>query len=522
MTVRRVFNTTGPCVPELHYMVDTTPLIDEIVARYIAPGHYFTINQARQYGKTTTLELLRRRLETDHVVISLSFQGSESMFASYTTLVKSLSLQIADQLRPISPDLTDIMTGPFDPDLSMPILSQRITQLCALAGRPVVLLVDEVDAAADHETLSSFLGLLRTKYIERTTRKIPTFHSVALAGVHDIKNLRRRIPPDSAHVYNSPWNIAVPFTPDLAFGTPEITTMLADYETDQATGMDVAAVAAALSSATGGYPFLVSRLCQIVAETGLPWNATGLQQAVTPLLKETNPLFDDLIKNIENNPELDELLSHLLLDGDKLTSNADVPTTKLGLMYGILSGEGNLLRVSNPIFETLIYAYLTSSAATKPAVEEYVGRVPTYVADDRLDMDRVCSRFAQFLHSEYRDSTAVFVEKEARLLFLSFLTPVINGSGHYSVEAETRGNRRMDVIVFFRDREYIVELKIWDGQKKEAEAFDQLAAYLHGRHQAEGWLISFTDQRHNPRADRVVKHDGCTIHEITVAYKATP
>jgi hypothetical protein len=38
MAKKRVFNVTGPCIPALHYMVDTSKKIDEIVTEYIEPG----------------------------------------------------------------------------------------------------------------------------------------------------------------------------------------------------------------------------------------------------------------------------------------------------------------------------------------------------------------------------------------------------------------------------------------------------------------------------------------------------
>jgi hypothetical protein len=39
-------------------MVDTSGMIDEIVTEYVDAGEYFTINRARQYGKTTTSDSL--------------------------------------------------------------------------------------------------------------------------------------------------------------------------------------------------------------------------------------------------------------------------------------------------------------------------------------------------------------------------------------------------------------------------------------------------------------------------------
>lgn len=56
------FCVTGTCIPEKNYMVDISGRIDRIIRDYIEKGQYFTINRARQYGKTTTLYLLERRL----------------------------------------------------------------------------------------------------------------------------------------------------------------------------------------------------------------------------------------------------------------------------------------------------------------------------------------------------------------------------------------------------------------------------------------------------------------------------
>ena len=42
-----------------------------------------------------------------------------------------------------------------------------------------------------------------------------TFHSVILAGVYDIKNLKLKLRPDAEKKYNSPWNIAADFNVDM-------------------------------------------------------------------------------------------------------------------------------------------------------------------------------------------------------------------------------------------------------------------------------------------------------------------
>ena len=86
----KVFNITGPCVPELHYMVDTSKKIQKIIGGYIEKGYYFTINHARQYGKTTTIGLLTRALKKDYIVLPISFEGfGAEVFSDEKTFVET-------------------------------------------------------------------------------------------------------------------------------------------------------------------------------------------------------------------------------------------------------------------------------------------------------------------------------------------------------------------------------------------------------------------------------------------------
>lgn len=63
----RTFNITADCKPSLHYMVDLSGRLEQI-KKMVDAGQYFTINRARQYGKTTTLRALAKYLIRDYVV----------------------------------------------------------------------------------------------------------------------------------------------------------------------------------------------------------------------------------------------------------------------------------------------------------------------------------------------------------------------------------------------------------------------------------------------------------------------
>ena len=110
-------------------------------------------------------------------------------------------------------------------------------------------------------------------------------------------------------------------------------------------------------------------------------------------------------------------------------------------------------------------------------------------------MNHILKKFQELMKAEYRSSDEDFLEKQGRLLFLCFLKPIINGTGHYVVEPQTRDNGRMDVVVFYGAEEYIIELKRWYGEKKDTEGIKQLADYLESRSQKKGWLISFCFNR---------------------------
>jgi len=63
---------------------------------------------------------------------------------------------------------------------------------------------------------------------------------------------------------NSPWNIVVDFTIDMSLSENGIKGMLDEYEQDHHTGMDTESIAKTIRAYTNGYPFLVSRICQLL------------------------------------------------------------------------------------------------------------------------------------------------------------------------------------------------------------------------------------------------------------------
>ena len=519
------FNVTGTCIPQKHYMVDTSAKMNEIVGM-IERDCYFTINRARQYGKTTSLMLLWRALKEKYIVISISFEGmGAEAFQSEDTFVRGFCSRISESLLLTGYDgrLREYwMTG--DEREGMDSLKAKIRSFCAEAGREVLLFVDEVDKSSDNQLFLNFLGVLREMYLERAYGAV-TFKSVILAGVYDVKNLKLKLRPQEERKYNSPWNIAVDFMVDMSFSPEEIGSMLNEYEADHSSGMDITAVSEEIYRYTAGYPFLVSLVClwieeRLPKEGGCQWNESGVRQAVREILKNSNTLFDDVIKNIENNPSFGDFVEQILLEGNQIPFKISNPEINLGVTFGIISEKNGLCQISNIIFETYIYDHFVA----KRLMEQSVLRVPRQeflTVGNKLDMDLILKKFQELMKAEYRIEDEAFLEKQGRLLFLCFLKPIINGTGHYVVEPQTRDNGRMDIIVFYGNEEYIIELKKWYGPKKDEDGIKQLAGYLESRGQAKGWMLTFCFMQNKEKLVKaytreLLQYDGKEISTFVV------
>ena len=492
--MRKRFNVTGSCNPEWHYMVDTAKRF-KAVETMIDHGDYFTINRARQYGKTTTLDMIWRRLSDRYLVVPLSFEGIDSTaYASHEAFASMFARQMLRELNSLDRNDTAVEIWQNCKATSIEELSMVISRYCNEVRTPVVVTIDEVDKSLDNQLFLDFLGMLRNKYLERNRKGMQsTFFSVVLAGVYDVKNLKLKIRPDAEKKYNSPWNIAADFNVDMTFHPEEIAQMLGDYENDVHTGMDIKAISEEIYKYTNGYPFLVSAICKLIDERlDKEWTADGVQHAVKIIAKGENvTLLDDLSKNIENIPELREFLYSIVVNGQEYTYTMIDPMMKLANMFSyIKENQRGKAMIHNLIFEEALFVYFGNKTMREQGtrISPYV---LNYVQNGKLNMEHVVTRFRDLMHEEYRDSTVPFLEKEGRLLFLSFLKPIINGTGFYYVEPQTRDNRRMDLVVTYDKQEFVVELKIWRGDKYEEKGRDQLSGYLATRGMDEGYLVTF-------------------------------
>ncbi|MEN9612936.1 MAG: hypothetical protein RLZZ628_3750 [Bacteroidota bacterium] len=495
--MEKKFNVTGNCFPDRHYMADVSQKMAATL-KLVQEGEYFIINRPRQYGKTTTLYGLSHALRQtgEYLPFNVSFEGiGNNAFESEAGFVRKFTRLLARYARHTAPNFAEGLKKMSLEVQDFDDLGEGISDLTEGTPKKIVLLIDEVDQSSNNEIFIKFLAMLRNKFLTRS--EIPTFHSVVLAGVHDVKSLKMKIRPDSEQKYNSPWNIAADFKVDMNLYPHEIQPMLEDYVREKSVLMDVAAMSYGLFYYTSGYPFLVSRLCKMMDEEILPlkkersWTMEDLEWAVKRLLNETNTNFETQIKNLENYPELYDAVYRVVIDNEIRLFNIHNPITNLAVMYGLFVAKEGRIAIHNRIYAELIVNYMIDKMhSTQLPMTMDVGA--GYRNEDRtLNMEAVLRGFQSFMKREYSGKDRKFLERHGRLVFLAFLKPIINGAGYDFKEPQISEEKRLDVVITYYEHKYIAELKLWRGQKLHEKGLIQLTDYLESQQLTEGYLLIF-------------------------------
>ena len=516
----KTFNTTAACIPSKHYMVDLAERM-RAIRQLVDEGKYFTINRARQYGKTTTLIALKHTLEPDYTVIDLSFEGiGNAGFSDEGSFVKEFCRLLRRKNRTGLSIPDDVMIR-----INTLFSSETLVNLGDLfdifldwfygSTEKFVLIIDEVDSATNNQVFLDFLAQLRNNYIERDASNTKTFHSVILAGVTDVKHLKSKIRPSDAQKLNSPWNIAADFDIDMSLSESGIKGMLDEYESDHHTGMNTTLIAQKIRAYTNGYPFFVSRICQIIDTKLVPhpfqnlsdaWTEYGVDEAVKRILSEDNTFFDSVMGKLENMPELKTQLRNILLRGETIAHLPDDEEQKLLRMYGFIVNQHNTVAVANRIFEMRLYHFFIGESRKNDDLKQSAAANKSiFITDDGwMDVPKIMEHFIREHNRIHGNDTERFLEAEGRERFLTYLAPIINGTGTYSIEEQTRDHKRMDVVIHYLGRRYIIELKIWHGERYNADGEKQISEYLDHFDLHTGYMLSFNfNKKKDPGVERV-------------------
>ena len=147
--MEREFNDTGLCVPERHYMADTSEKIEDII-RLVEKGKYFIISRPRQFGKTTTLSLLDKQLNErdDYVALEITFEEIDLDSYQEQEYIHELMMMMLSRLEFLSlAEPASFVEQHLEQISTYPGLSRFLTRFVQdmMPEKSVVLLIDEVD-----------------------------------------------------------------------------------------------------------------------------------------------------------------------------------------------------------------------------------------------------------------------------------------------------------------------------------------------------------------------------------------
>ena len=500
--MKKRFNETGLCVRKMHYMVDTTKQINKIFEELIEYGEYFSILGGRQYGKTTTIHLLTQIIEKreDYLLIETSFEGvGDSIYENEKTFSKGFLMNLYYKTKRINKEIAEIFRKASEQMTNFDSLSDFISIFNKNQNKKVVLIIDEVDQSTNSQIFLRFLGILRDKYLLRNKDKDTSFHSVVLAGVHDIKTIKLKLRPNEEKKLNSPWNIAADLNVDLSFKPNQIETIFDDFLTEH-TNVKIPKkeIAEKIYYYTHGYPFLVSKMCKIIDEIIIKkredknWYLKDVETAFKKITYGgyTTTLFQSNAKNLQNNDKLFQFIYEILIANESKDYIEDDKQVYLAKTYGIIRDDNGKCKIHNRIFShrfyDLILSILNNSGKFEPSYSDF-----KYFKGNNIDLEYILLRFQSFFKENYSHTDQKFIEREGRLIFLSFLQPIINGKGFVFKEPVVGNDRRMDIVITHNNKKYVIELKIWRGEEYHQNGLEQLNNYLDIYSHKKGYLLIF-------------------------------
>jgi len=520
------FNIVGTCIPKENYMVDTSKRLEQIY-KMVENKDYFVINRPRQFGKTTTLALLEHMLlaSEEYFPIGISFEGwGDTPFSSEARFCSTFLFSLGHEFNVERYGYNNLFLEQIPTADSLNNLSIILKNILLKIPKKVVLMIDEVDKSSNNELFIHFLGMLREKYLQARKGRDITFHSIILAGVNDIRSLKQKMRPEAQSQQNSPWNIAVPFEIDMSFTPADIATMLADYVKESGVSMDITAVSERIFFWTSGYPFLVSRLCLEVAEKILPtkqtssWTVEDIDRVAKVAKKETNTLFDVLTKNLETNKELYQLIQDITIGNREYIFELKNTLIKMAYMHGFITcNKKGFARIHNRIFHEGIISFFVSKIETGRLLESAGNEEKEYVKKNgKLDFDLVMTSFQEVIKEKYSKHDALkskeFQHSNLRLLFLMYIDPIINGQGHSFKEVEIGAEKRLDIVVTYHGEIFVVEVKVWYGEKYHEQGKQQLKQYMKAMSIKKGYMLIIN--KNENKTFKIEKEDGIMMVHI--------
>ena len=507
----RFFNTTGPVVAEDHYCVPPLERLDlNEVLRFIRDKRYFVLHAPRQTGKTSALLALRDLLNEEgayHCVYA-NVEGGQTGREDVEQVMRTILDELASRARSSGDGFLDEVwpdilarSGPHG------ALREALTRWAEAAPKPLVLLIDEIDALIG-DSLLSVLRQLRAGY-DRRPAGFP--QSVVLCGVRDVRDYRIHSSSTNAIIAGgSAFNIRARSLRLGDFLQDEVRALLGQHteETGQIFTDDALEL---IWTQTQGQPWLVNALADETCFYGeaaenrrISITADAIHNAQEQLILRRETHLDQLADKLKED-RVQRIVEPLLSGAEERRFiDRDLEYVRdLGLL-----AQDRPLRIANPI-----YAEVVPRELTWVVQEEFDQETAWYItADGGLDVVKLLTAFQTFFreHSEHWVERFEYREAGPQLLLQAFLQRIVNSGGRIEREYGL-GRGRTDLLIVWpqgnQTHKIVIECKILHKSLEQtiADGLEQTAEYMDRCDAEAGHLIIF-DRREGKRwSDKIFR-----------------
>ena len=433
----RYFNTAGPVRCDEHYCLN--PLerfrLPDLL-RLIEQKKYFVLHAPRQTGKTSSLLALMAHLNAGgqyqalYINVEVAQAAREDVGRVVRAVVEELGTRAQTMLSdPLPEEIGERVLSERGADVA---LNQTLTEWSQASEKPVVLLIDEIDALIG-DSLISVLRQLRAGYDKRPGH-FP--QSVVLCGVRDyrIHSSRSR----EIITGGSAFNVKATSLRLGNFSQAEVGELYAQHTAETGHVFEEG-VLEGVWALTRGQPWLVNALGYEVCfemeggrERSRAITEAMIIEAKERLIERRETHLDQLVDKLQE-PRVQRVIKPML-QGTDLAQTVPFDDIQYVLDLGLIGQTEQKLHIANGIYREIIPRELTYimqlNLANRYEASWYIG------GDGRLDMEKLLGAFQQFFREHSESWVERFDYKEAgpQLLLQAFLQRIVNGGGRIERE----------------------------------------------------------------------------------------
>jgi hypothetical protein len=469
--IMKEFNTTGPCRPEMHYMLPTAErLAGANLSRYLEKKLYWVLHAPRQTGKTTFLINWMHELNAsgNYAAGYVSVERCQgipdierAMPAIYTAIRQSARFENLPE-----PEVTVI-----DP---ASLLNETLGNWAKLvAPKPLVVFFDEVDVLTG-EALISFLRQLRGGFASRSVGVFPV--SIVIVGMRDLKDYITQSKDGVAPNPGSPFNVKEDSILLKNFSEEDVTRLFAQRTAE--TGQRITQEALDyVWEQSQGQPWIVNSLFKRATIKILDYKSTEtvelkhIVEARRQMIEARETHLDSLVYRMQD-AAVKPVVETIISGETNMDLNLDSPGVQQAMDLGLVTFDTNKgLSISNPIYTEILTRVVNSAMQIMmPPPSNFKWQKP----DGSLDMNSLLQEFQKFWrdNSELWEAKSDYTEAFPHLLLLAFMQRILNGGGRIDREVAA-GSGKMDLYVEYHDYKCIMEIKVLRDSKSYERVLEE-------------------------------------------------